>query len=228
MIAGIVFGVITFWLFAQAIVNVGPAVQADLGIPLDTLNIAVSLTALFSGLFIVAAGGLADKTGRKKIAYLGFVLSIIGSSCLVLSQGAVLLIAGRIIQGLSAACIMPSTIALMNAYFEGKARQRALSFWSIGSRGGGGIASFAGGAIASSFGWRGIFVFSIIFAALGMILLWATPESKRDSDEPFHFDFAGLSIFIVTIVALNIFFNFGAAFSWTSGRTLGLLATILI
>ena len=93
MIAGIVFGVITFWLFAQAIVNVGPAVQADLGIPLDTLNIAVSLTALFSGLFIVAAGGLADKTGRKKIAYLGFVLSIIGSSCLVLSQGAVLLIA---------------------------------------------------------------------------------------------------------------------------------------
>lgn len=46
MIAGIVFGVITFWLFAQAIVNVGPAVQADLGIPLDTLNIAVSLTAL--------------------------------------------------------------------------------------------------------------------------------------------------------------------------------------
>ena len=79
MIAGIVFGVITFWLFAQAIVNVGPAVQADLGIPLDTLNIAVSLTALFSGLFIVAAGGLADKTGRKKFAYLGFVLSIIGS-----------------------------------------------------------------------------------------------------------------------------------------------------
>lgn len=186
MIAGIVFGVITFWLFAQAIVNVGPAVQADLGIPLDTLNIAVSLTALFSGLFIVAAGGLADKTGRKKIAYLGFVLSIIGSSCLVLSQGAVLLIAGRIIQGLSAACIMPSTIALMNAYFEGKARQRALSFWSIGSRGGGGIASFAfaGGAIASSFGWRGIFVFSIIFAALGMILLWRRRKAKEIPTNP--------------------------------------------
>ncbi len=70
MIAGIVFGVITFWLFAQAIVNVGPAVQADTGIPLDTLNIAVSLTALFSGLFIVAAGGLADKTvGRRLLTW---------------------------------------------------------------------------------------------------------------------------------------------------------------
>ena len=120
MITGIVFGVITFWLFAQAMVNVVPAVQSDLGISMGTLNIAISVTALFSGMFIVAAGGLADKAGRKKIAYIGFVLSIIGSLCLVLAEGAPLLIAGRIIQGLSAACIMPSTIALIKAYFEGK------------------------------------------------------------------------------------------------------------
>ena len=87
MITGIVFGVITFWLFAQAMVNVVPAVQEDLGISLGTLNIAISLTALFSGMFIVAAGGLADKVGRKKMAYIGFILSIIGSLCLVLAQG---------------------------------------------------------------------------------------------------------------------------------------------
>jgi len=125
MITGIVFGVITFWLFAQAIVNVVPAVQEDLGISLGTLNVAISLAALFSGLFIVAAGGLADKVGRKKIAVIGFILSIIGSLCLVLAQGAALLIIGRIIQGVSAACIMPSTIALIKAYFEGADRQRA-------------------------------------------------------------------------------------------------------
>ena len=87
MIIGIVFGVITFWLFAQAIVNVVPAVQKDLGISLGTVNIAISLTALFSGMFIVAAGGLADKIGRKKIADIGFILSIIGSLCLVFAQG---------------------------------------------------------------------------------------------------------------------------------------------
>ena len=139
MLTGIVFGVITFWLFAQAMVNVVPAVQADLGISLGTLNIAISLTALFSGMFIVAAGGLADKIGRKKITYIGFILSVIGSLCLVLAQGSTLLIIGRIIQGLSAACIMPSTIALMKAYFEGADRQRALSFWSIGSWGGSGF-----------------------------------------------------------------------------------------
>ena len=167
MIIGIVFGVITFWLFAQAMVNVVPAVQEDLGISLGTVNIAISLTALFSGMFIVAAGGLADKIGRKKIAYIGFILSIVGSLCLVFAQGAGLLITGRIIQGISAACIMPSTIALMKAYFEGADRQRALSFWSIGSWGGSGVASFAGGAIATYMGWRWIFVFSILFAIAG-------------------------------------------------------------
>ena len=53
---------------------------------------------------------------------------------------------------------MPSTIALMKAYFDGADRQRALSFWSIGSWGGSGFASFAGGAIATSLGWRWIFI----------------------------------------------------------------------
>src|SRR3954447_8181482 len=111
LITGIVFGVITFWLFAQALVNVVPAVQSDLGISLGMLNVAISLTALFSGIFVVAAGGLADKVGRKKMTYIGLILSIIGSLCLIFAQGAVLLIIGRVIQGLSAACIMPATIA---------------------------------------------------------------------------------------------------------------------
>ena len=228
MITGIVFGVITFWLFAQAMVNVVPAVQKDLGISLGTVNIAISLTALFSGMFIVAAGGLADKVGRKKMAYIGFILSIIGSLCLVLAQGSGLLIVGRAIQGLSGACIMPSTIALMKAYFDGKDRQRALSFWSIGSWGGSGIASFAGGAIATSLGWRWIFIFSIVFAILGMLLLKSTPESKQESEGSFKFDYTGLGIFIVTMLALNIFINYGSDFGWTSARSLGLLAVVII
>lgn len=228
LIIGIVFGVITFWLFAQAMVNVAPTVQEDLGISLGTLNIAISLTALFSGLFIVAAGGLADKLGRKKIAVIGFVLSIIGSLCLVVTQGAVLLIIGRIIQGLSAACIMPSTIALVKAYFDGAERQRALSYWSIGSWGGSGIASFAGGAIATSLGWRWIFIFSIIFAVIGLFLIKDTPESKQKSTGAFKFDYIGLFIFIITMVALNVFISFGSDLGWTSPVSIGLLIVTII
>lgn len=228
MIIGIVFGVITFWLFAQAMVNVVPDVQADLGVSIGTLNIAISLAALFSGLFIVAAGGLADKVGRKKIAVIGFILSIIGSLCLVLAQGATLLVIGRVIQGISAAFIMPSTIALMKAYFEGADRQRALSFWSIGSWGGSGFASFAGGAIATSLGWRWIFIISIIVAIIGLFLLKDTPESKQESSGKFRFDYAGLGIFVVTMLALNLFINYGADWGWTSVNTLIALVVTII
>ncbi|MCM3767618.1 MFS transporter [Neobacillus niacini] len=228
LITGIVFGVITFWLFAQAMVNIVPAVQSDLGVSLGTLNIAISLTSLFSGMFIVGAGGLADKVGRKKITYIGLVLSIIGSLMLVLAQGAALLIIGRIIQGLSAACIMPATIALMKEYFEGAERQRALSYWSIGSWGGSGVCSFAGGAIATYMGWRWIFIFSIIFALLGMWLIKDTPESKANSKGAFKFDVKGLGILVVTMLALNLFITRGADWGWTSTFTLICLAITIV
>lgn len=227
MIVGIVFGVLTFWLFAQAMVNIVPAVQSDLGISLGPLNVAISMTALFSGMFIVAAGGIADKIGRKKITYLGLVLSVAGSLCLVLAQGAALLTIGRIIQGVSAACIMPATIALMNAYFEGKERQRALSYWSIGSWGGSGVCSFAGGAIATYLGWRWIFIFSIVIALLAMWLLKETPESRVKTDGKFTFDVTGLAIFAITMLALNLVITRGQdyGFGWL---TWTLAATVLV
>ena len=228
LITGIVFGVITFWLFAQSLVNVVPAVQKDLGISLGTLNIGISLTALFSGIFIVAMGGLADKIGRKKITNLGLILSIIGSLCLVFANGAALLIIGRIIQGFSAACIMPATIALVKAYYEGADRQRALSYWSIGSWGGSGVCSFAGGLIATYLGWRWIFIFSIVFALLGLFLIKDTPESKAESSGKFQFDYTGLFIFIVVMLALNVLINYGSHLGWASPIAILLAAVTVV
>ena len=74
MIIGIVLAVLTFWLFALSMVNIIPAIQADLGISLGTLSIAISITSLFSGMFIVVAGGISDRAGRKKLTFLGLIL----------------------------------------------------------------------------------------------------------------------------------------------------------
>jgi MFS transporter, DHA2 family, multidrug resistance protein len=228
LITGIVFGVLTFWLFAQSMVNIVPAVREDLGVTATTLNIAISITALFSGIFIVAAGGIADKLGRKKITNLGLILSIIGSLLLVLANGAIFLIIGRILQGLSGACIMPATIALMKAYFEGAERQRALSYWSIGSWGGSGLCSLFGGAIATYMGWKWIFIFSIIIALLALWLIKDTPESKVENTKSSKFDVSGLFVFIITMVALNIFITQGAEIGWTSWVTILLAAVTII
>ena len=122
LVFGIVLAVITFWLFAQTTLNVAPAMRGDLRITESVSNIAVSITALFSGIFIVVAGGLADQFGRVRLTNIGLVLSIIGSLLIALSPAgtAMFLMAGRVIQGISAACIMPATLALMKAYFDGR------------------------------------------------------------------------------------------------------------
>lgn len=79
LLLGIVLGVITFWLFAQTTLNIAPTMRTDLGVEANTSNIAVSITALFSGIFIVVFGGLGDQFGRLKMTKIGIVLSIIGS-----------------------------------------------------------------------------------------------------------------------------------------------------
>ena len=50
LLFGIIFGVLAFWLFAQTTLNISPAMSADLGVTTNVMNIAVSITALFSGI----------------------------------------------------------------------------------------------------------------------------------------------------------------------------------
>lgn len=96
LLFGLVLAVLSFWLFAQSILNLTPTILASVSISKSALSIGVSITSLFSGLFIVLAGGLADKIGRVKFTYLGLGLNIIGSLCLVLAANAPLFIIGRI------------------------------------------------------------------------------------------------------------------------------------
>ena len=85
LLFGIILGVLAFWLFAQTTLNIAPAMAADLEVPTNVMNIAVSITALFSGIFIVVVGGLADRVGRVKILMWGFILGIIGSLLVALA-----------------------------------------------------------------------------------------------------------------------------------------------
>lgn len=79
LLFGIILGVLAFWLFAQTTLNINVDMAKDLGMDTSMMNIAVSITSLFSGIFIVVFGGLADKIGRLKMIRIGFYLSIIGS-----------------------------------------------------------------------------------------------------------------------------------------------------
>jgi MFS transporter, DHA2 family, multidrug resistance protein len=79
LLFGIIMGVVAFWLFAQTTLNIAPDISRDLGMDASMMNVAVAITSLFSGIFIVVMGGLADRVGRLKITRIGFYLSIGGS-----------------------------------------------------------------------------------------------------------------------------------------------------
>ena len=224
MLIGIVLSVITFWLFAQSLVNVVPILEDSFNTDIGTINIAVSITALFSGMFVVGAGGLADKYGRIKLTNIGIILSILGSLLIIVSNVPLLLIIGRLIQGVSAACIMPATLSIIKSYYVGKDRQRALSYWSIGSWGGSGVCSFFGGAVATILGWRWIFILSIVISIVALILIKGTPETKAKNISINKFDIKGLIVLVIMLLSLNILITKGAELGVTSMMFIILLA----
>ena len=230
LILGIVLAVISFWLFAQTTLNVAPTMREELRISESLNNIAVSISALFSGIFIVVAGGLADRLGRLKITYAGLALSVLGSLLIAISPAGTVafLMTGRIIQGLSAACIMPATLALIKDYFDGKERQRAVSYWSIGSWGGSGVSALFGGLVASSLGWRWIFWMSIIVSVVSFLLLRGAPESKVTSPDKRRFDWYGFTSFIIAMVAVNIVIGQGSALGWLNPVVITLAVVFVV
>ncbi len=229
---GIILGVITFWLFAQTTLNIAPDMGRDLGLGASTMNTAVAITALFSGIFIVVIGGLADRVGRVRIVRIGFYLSILGSLLVGLAPAgrwaSLSLLTGRALQGLSGACIMPASLALVKTYWDGAARQRAVSLWSIGSWGGSGVCALFGGLVTQSLGWRYIFFASVVAALLGLALLRGTPESRGKDRANYRFDFAGVITFMVAMIALEIVVTQGNKFGWTSLPVLVLIAVTLV
>ena len=233
LLLGIILGVITFWLFAQSLVNLVVPLQSSYNSDIGTINIAVSLSALFSGLFIVGAGDIADKFGRVKLTYIGLALNIIGSILIIITPLPSLLIIGRAVQGLSAACIMPATLAIINEYYIGTARQRALSYWSIGSWGGSGVCTLFGGLMATNFGWRSIFIISIILTILAMFLIKHTPETKAEPIgnkplEPKKFDVIGLIILGICMLSINVIITQTSNYGLMSPLILGLIAVFVI
>ena len=225
---GIVLAVVTFWLFAQTTMNIGPMMADDVGMPMPLMNIAISLSALFSGMFIVVLGGLGDKYGRVRVVLLGNLLNIEGSLLIALAMGDAanaMIIIGRILQGLAAGSIMPSSMALLKVYWDGPARQRAVSMWSIGSWGGSGLTAIFGGFMASTvLGWRAIFVICALVSVASILLMRQIPESAPLAGRPGRTDWIGIISMAVGLAALLIVVTQGSAIGWSSLVTWALFA----
>lgn len=216
IIIAIMLSALTYWLFAQSFINIGPLVGQTYQTSPAVLNLSISLTSFATGIFMVAAGDIADKIGQLRMTYMGLIISMFASLLLIISDITALLIIGRILQGLSAAILLPSTVGVLNNQFKGEHLRRAISYLMISTVGGIGLAGVIGGLIATNFGWQMNFIISIVIAFIAILLLKGTPEKVSQHSHRHPFDYKGMSIFAVMIGSFTLLLTQGFEQGWFS------------
>ncbi|CAC6788467.1 MFS transporter [Staphylococcus sp. EG-SA-10] len=216
IIIAIMLSALTYWLFAQSFINIGPLVGQTYQTSPAVLNLSISLTSFATGIFMVAAGDIADKIGQLRMTYMGLIISMFASLLLIISDITALLIIGRILQGLSAAILLPSTVGVLNNQFKGDHLRLAISYLMISTVGGIGLAGVIGGLIATNFGWQTNFIISIVIAFIAILLLKGTPEKVNQHSHRHPFDYKGMSIFAVMIGSFTLLLTQGFEQGWFS------------
>ncbi|MDP9806163.1 DHA2 family multidrug resistance protein-like MFS transporter [Trueperella bonasi] len=233
-LAALVISVLTFWLLGQSMLNVGLTVGNDLGMAQGLTNLAVSMGSLVCGMLIVMWGSLGDMFGRLKMVRIGLLLNIVGSLLLVLAAGGpaiagAMVLTGRIFHGLAGGAVTPAALALVNSYWHGDKRARAISYVSMGTFGGMAGASIVGGAIAGSpLTWRGIFAISVVLSILALFMLRKTPDVAPLAGSGKKLDVIGIVTLALAMLSLQLYITQGPALGWTSPAALGIAAVLVV
>jgi EmrB/QacA subfamily drug resistance transporter len=116
-------------------------------------------TLVFGGLLMLGAR-IGDIAGRRRMFIAGLALFTLSSLAIGLAQSPAWLIGARAVQGIGAAVLTPSTLALLSTHFsEGPARTRALSYYAAGAGVGASVGLVLGGLVADLVSWRlGFFI----------------------------------------------------------------------
>lgn len=218
-----------FVLLDVTIVNVA---LARIGSGLDgsrsELQWVVDAYALVLAAGMLGAGDLADRTGSRRL-FLAGLLAFGGASALcAAAPDASVLIAARAVQGLGAAAILPSSLAIVNQLFpDPKERPKAIGVWA--GLGGSALVlgPILGGVLVGPLGWRAIFWLNVplVAAALagGFVTLPEGPRAKAARP-----DWMGQALGTAALAALVFALIEGGKGGFASGPALGGMATALV
>ncbi|GIU57434.1 MFS transporter [Arthrobacter sp. NicSoilC12] len=204
------------------IVNVAlPEIRNDLGGGLAGLQwIVTGYTLMFSALQLFA-GTFSDRAGAGRAYGLGMILFTVASVACGFSPSLPVLIAGRILQGIGAAMITPSSLALIReAYQDAASRGRAIVYWGLG----GSVAAAAGpvlGGVLTQIDWRLIFFVNLPVGATALMVLSRVAPSPR---RPAPFDWLGQTTAVLALASLTYGIIEGAEGGYGSPEILTLFA----
>jgi MFS family permease len=160
-----------------------PSIIVDLALTSAEVQwVQESYILVFAALLLVF-GSIADRIGRKRLLIIGIVIFTIASVWAGLTESASAMIMARVVQGIGGAMVLPTTLSLVNANFQGKERGIAFAVWGATIGGMVAIGPVLGGWLATDFDWRWAFGINlpigiIIIAVIARTLLGATGEWK--------------------------------------------------
>ena len=187
-----------------SVVNVAvKPIGASLGGNVSGLQWVVNAYTLAFAALILSAGALGDRVGAKRVFTAGFELFTAASVACGLAPSLSVLIAARAVQGIGAAVLVPCSLTLLNhAYYDQRARARAVGLWAAGASVALSAGPLVGGILIASLGWRSIF---FINAPLGLaairLTVRYTSETTQSRDR--GVDLPGQLIAIVALVSLS-------------------------
>ncbi|WP_059036011.1 MFS transporter [Gordonia desulfuricans] len=201
------------WLILIACASVSMVVAAMAALNTALADIAIDLNAdtgqmtwiadgytLALAAMLLPAGAIGDRFGRRELLIAGLVVFAIGSLVAIWAVDPTQLIITRIIAGIGAAFIMPTTLSLITSGVPEDKRSLGISIWAA-IAGAGAIAGFfVSGILLEFFSWHSIFI-TFAVSAVVSALLCLTIGTSRDQ-HPKRFDFIGSIISILAIAGV--------------------------
>ncbi|WP_155286662.1 MFS transporter [Lacticaseibacillus zhaodongensis] len=172
----------------------------DLSLNAQTLSWVSNAYALTFGGMILLGGRAGDVFGRQEVFLLGLVIFSAASLLVGMSVNGAMLISMRAVQGIGAAILAPTTLALLIDSYAGSMRTRAIVYYGATGGLGGSVGLIIGGLIASYFSWRiGFLINGPVGIVLFILAKKFIPRSKRARGT---IDWSGAILSVLGIVAI--------------------------
>ena len=174
-----------------SVLNVAlPAIRGSYGAGAQDVQWVVNAYLLPLSALLLLGGALGDQFGRRRLLVIGTAIFAATSLVCALAPSLPVLLAARAAQGIGAALLLPNSLALLNAAFEGEKRGRAVGIWAASGAAMAAVAPLIGGWLVGTVGWPAIFYINLPLA-LGAILLALRFVAESREDGAGRTDYAG-------------------------------------